>query len=381
MFYPSVYTHTIPWALHTKAIAKANPRDYTLIGNRLDFWIRSAQDGQTKGIPIGPDTSFLIAEVLLRAFDDELARKLPVLNGFRAIDDIELAFRTYSDAEYALNVIVGTLDMFELGLNPRKTKIVDLPHPIQETWSGELRKFSFRSSIGGQRHDLVHYFSRAFELAEQYPEETVLKYAIGRMRGVNVLPANWGVYQSLLFQCGSAEPGTLPLMFEELVRYTQLGHALALVTLGDLLNHQIVEQARVGHASEVAWALWGAVAFGVSLEKAAADAVVQMEDSFVALLALDAEHRGLIPSHLNPTAWATWMTADDLYGDQWLLAYEANVKGWLPAVGGVDHVASDPAFGYLKTHAVSFYDPALAAPVMPSATRPRFSGGTGVSLP
>jgi hypothetical protein len=41
-------------------------------------------------------------------------------------------------------------------------------------------------------------------------------------------------------------------------------------------------------------------------------------------------------------------SADALYDEHWLLAYEANVKGWLPSVSGTDHVAADPNFGFLK---------------------------------
>jgi len=41
-FYPSIYTHSIPWALHGKAFAKANLRNRTLRGNRFDKLLRDA---------------------------------------------------------------------------------------------------------------------------------------------------------------------------------------------------------------------------------------------------------------------------------------------------------------------------------------------------
>ena len=63
-FYGSVYSHSLHWALHTKRTAKRRQRDPSLLGNRLDTWIRNAQDGQTVGIPIGPDASLVLAELL-----------------------------------------------------------------------------------------------------------------------------------------------------------------------------------------------------------------------------------------------------------------------------------------------------------------------------
>jgi hypothetical protein len=52
------------------------------------------------------------------------------------------------------------------------------------------------------------------------------------------------------------------------------------------------------------------------------------------------------------------MTPGELYGSHWLLAYEANVKGWLPSGRSGDHVNNDSNFGQLKAAGVSFYDPA-----------------------
>jgi hypothetical protein len=71
-FYPSIYTHSIPWALHTKSVAKAKPNDYSLLGNVLDLAMRNGQDKQTIGIPIGPDTSLVIAEAILSSVDVQL---------------------------------------------------------------------------------------------------------------------------------------------------------------------------------------------------------------------------------------------------------------------------------------------------------------------
>ncbi len=73
-FYGGIYTHSIPWALHTKATAKAD-RSAALLGNRIDYWVRLGQDQQTVGIPIGPDTSLVLAELLMQRCDQELLTK------------------------------------------------------------------------------------------------------------------------------------------------------------------------------------------------------------------------------------------------------------------------------------------------------------------
>jgi len=55
------------------------------------------------------------------------------------------------------------------------------------------------------------------------------------------------------------------------------------------------------------------------------------------------------------------MNANGLYDEHWLLSYEANIKGWLPNAGGIDHVATDSNFGFLKENGVHFYDEHLAS--------------------
>src|SRR5262249_1499355 len=49
-FYPSIYTHSVPWALHNKTAARSDKK-FKLLGNRLDLWLRETQDKQTGGIP------------------------------------------------------------------------------------------------------------------------------------------------------------------------------------------------------------------------------------------------------------------------------------------------------------------------------------------
>ena len=97
-FFPTIYTHTIPWALHTKPVAKANKgkgkKSPQLLGNLLDIRCMSLQDGQTIGLPIGPDTSHILAELIRVAIDLELHSQLSSWPpGFRYVDDFFLFFQ------------------------------------------------------------------------------------------------------------------------------------------------------------------------------------------------------------------------------------------------------------------------------------------------
>lgn len=49
--YGSLYTHSIPWALHERDKAKED-RSNNLLGNQIDRIIRNTCSGQTNGIPL-----------------------------------------------------------------------------------------------------------------------------------------------------------------------------------------------------------------------------------------------------------------------------------------------------------------------------------------
>lgn len=89
--------------------AKAN-KSGALLGNTLDKLVRAAQDGQTIGIPIGPDTSLIVSELVMCAADQTLSESLPA-TGFRYVDDIELSFVTRAEAESALGSQIFRLEL------------------------------------------------------------------------------------------------------------------------------------------------------------------------------------------------------------------------------------------------------------------------------
>jgi Reverse transcriptase (RNA-dependent DNA polymerase) len=220
--YPSIYTHSIPWAIHTKAFSKKE-RNALHLGNRLDYWVRMAQDGQTIGIPIGPDTSLLLAELLLHRCDEALSSKLPDLRGHRFIDDYELGFRDRSSAEEAHDILQSCLDEYELALKTEKTEILNLPSPIEPIGFGALRTFSFRPSRGFESSDVQFFFDKMFDLHNTFPSEAYINYGIGRIRNQKHHPDNWTLIESLLLLCISSEPACIPYALELLAQKSNQG--------------------------------------------------------------------------------------------------------------------------------------------------------------
>lgn len=361
-FYHSIYTHSIPWALHKKTVAKAN-HAFTLLGNKLDFLVRQGQDGQTIGIPIGPDTSLVLAELIMHQCDNALLTKLPSIKGHRFIDDYELSFSTRTEAEEAFHLLEACLSDYELALNPKKTKVSELPLPLESVWSRELKKFQFQTTRRSQAADLEAFFSLAFEFHQSHIDEPVLQFAIARLRSVVVDDSNWELFQRLILLCVVPEPATLPYALEQIISRVNAGAVPLREEIQEVLNDLIEIHAPLRHSSEVANSLWGCLALKLTLQDKVVDLVSSCEDSCVALLALDCQSKGLLSKPLDTSLWETQMCTEGLYEEHWLLSYEANVKGWLPSTGDSDHVSADTNFGYLKANGVHFYKESLASPV------------------
>jgi hypothetical protein len=349
-FYPSIYTHSVPWALHTKVFAKAHMN--ATPGDRIDRALRNQQDGQTVGIPIGPDASLVIAEIILSAVDASLGPR----RGLRHVDDYELGFPTLAEAETAFNELQGLLAEYELNLNPRKTRIIEGPLPVEEEWVIELGRFPFRGTKPiAQLNDAIALFSRAAALAKDHPLSAVTRYAMTMAQRWTFANEGWWTFQGLLFNATTADPATLPVAIVLLERHLATGRTVNKTAARTMIEATIARHAPLTHGSEVAWALWMAIQFEVDLSPRSAQLVSAMEDDVVALLALDANTRGRFPANaLDITRWRGLVALPSaLHDDHWLLACEANRKGWLHCAA----VAGHAFFTVLERNNVSFYDP------------------------
>ncbi|HJT20030.1 MAG TPA: RNA-directed DNA polymerase [Nitrospira sp.] len=351
-FYPSVYTHSIPWALHGKRKAKEN-RSKGLLGNEIDELMRNCQDGQTNGIPVGPDTSLVLAEILLNQVDQNLSHRK--LHGLRYIDDYELVFDSEADALAALSKLEESLLEFELHLNPSKTRVFPLPQRLEDSWVAEIKNMELSPDSRRIKGQLIRFFDRAFELARSFPTENVLKYAAGRIGKMRLWRTQQELVEDLLVQCARVEAGALPAVFASILRTTKRSSRRTRL-LRDMLHNIITEHAPQRHSSEVAWSLWACISQKLQLPSKLVRHVLRMEDSVCTLLLLHARSLGLLDKRIDLNELRAVSGTEELYGNRWLLAYEGNIKGWLPASPKRDHVADDHNFGLLKKAEVSFYD-------------------------
>lgn len=355
-FFPTIYTHSVPWAVHSKSKAKKN-RGLTAkwYGNFLDLDLRQCQDGQTIGIPIGPDTSHIIAEAVATAVDVEFHKHFkgwPA--GFRYVDDYFLFFETAKEAERALAALIRSLREFELQINFEKTKTCPVIEITEDFWTHKLRAFDIAPK--GRRHasDLHHFFELAKDLAKENSDESVMLYALKRVSATIVRKECWDAFEAHLCHVAMAYPNTLQTVARILASYARVGYPLSKERLSRTINAVIEDHAPVGHHSEVAWSLWMAKELHLKVTAKNIDSVAEMNSSVCALLLMDMDASGQLPKAPPTVFWRSHQTTDALWGELWLLSYEAGVRGW--AGFNSTHVAADPHFSVMMNAGVRFYD-------------------------
>ena len=358
-FYPSIYTHAIEWALSSKAAAKARisgKRPPRTIGAEIDALVQACQNGQTRGIPIGPASSVLLGEIILAQVDLNLTAQ-GIRTGFRAVDDYELLFDDRSGAERALTALEDALAEFELELNPQKTEIVALPQELENPGIQELRGFRIRGhNRSSERSDLLQFFTRAFARQREFPDKSILRYAVAALVNRAVHSANAVLAQSLVLQAVMAEPGVWPFAVRLVSELHKLHVTLPLNPIGQTIFGIISKCAPVKHSSEVAWSLWAALIFEIVLPENAANAVLKMMDDCCAIMLFHMAKRNLCETEPDATPFADLMDAESLRGPHWLISYELAVRDWVKPHSGADHISLDSFFTFLRENNVRFYD-------------------------
>lgn len=368
-FYPSIYTHTIPWALVGKENAKLvwkklhsdqGVKDDYNIGNQLDRLVENCQDKQTHGIPVGPDVSFVIAETILSRIDANIKATGCEFSGCRYYDDYYLYFDTEEDAQRTLKVMIDEFKSFGLEVNLSKVVINHMPVSVMEEFATRLSPFEFTKTAGLRAVRL--YFEVLWALVKERPNaaNTIFRYGLSvlasNLRSLDFGDSDRRIIAILLFKTAVMAPAVIPDVLE------------VLSGIDDALDAEVISRAAMAilkrhvsmkHHLEVLWTLWMCKKFSVILESGNIVEILGMNNPLCTLMALDYMH-SVKTELLDDSEIARLIAAIEgsmsevsLYDENWILLYEGTVKGWLKCE---ELVNSDSFFKKLSESNISFYD-------------------------
>ncbi|MBZ0106192.1 MAG: RNA-directed DNA polymerase [Sulfuricella denitrificans] len=346
--FPSIYTHVIPWALHSKDDAKKSSSITKLAGNLLDKCTQNTRDRQTNGLLIGPHASNIISEVVLTCIDTELQA-----SGYekvvRHVDDYRYFADTFDEAELFVKTLGMNLRAYEMSLNEKKTRILALPRPSDENWRLVLNRFLFPKDEELRFSVIRSFLDLALECAQSAGKSTPLNYAIKTIAGNDeprkLNPRAKRMYTQEAMNLALAYPYLAPLL-DEFV-FDKYWHEGLKERIADFATSLVSLGVRKLYPDTIAHALYFALKHDLTLHLKDDELIeiVALDDCIANVLLLEyakKRKRPKVKSSITKRA-KNLMAGDSREKDKhWLLIYqiwtkkelEGNGQGFLAKLKG-----------------------------------------------
>jgi hypothetical protein len=365
-FYPSIYTHSVAWAIDTKEKSKDPKLRKGLVGDKLDRKIRLMQDDQTIGIPIGPYCSQIISELISCKIDKGLKETVKYLIGHRFIDDRKLYFDDYNDAELCYNALLSQLSYYELEPNTSKTIIKKLPIPINPNWIIDIQNFNFRSVNPEpetsfktrkktiQETDLINFFSIVFNLGLEFPNDYIFKYSIKVIKKIEIVDENIDLFESLIYKSLLTESSIIIDIVDLLIHYKE---KINIDKLSILLHQFIDLHSNKGHDFELIWALFISRIFKIKIRSSSLMWVDRYSNSFLKYIIQDLFSCSMIEGKFSIDILYKNLSSEDLLNEDWFYTYHAYYHEFSDCDFSSINEPEYQLFKRLKANKIEFYDP------------------------
>lgn len=316
--FPSIYTHSIPWALVGKRVAKHNRTKGWV--NDLDHFIQNTKHGETHGILIGPHASNLISEIILCAIDNSLVDK--GWDYTRCVDDYTCYVRSEQDARQFLIDLQTELREFDLSLNHKKTKVNVLPLAATEQWVRRINSVSALTSYGKVDYKNCRaYIDYAIEISKNEGENSaVINYAIKSLNGLELTPNAKKYMQKAVFHLCLIYPYLIPLLNKCVFSFCN-------TSAEDIkeISHKLYDMCINCRTFEAgSYALYFAVKYDFKLLEVKAEDVINSKDCILMLLAY--KYFEFIKDKVSCRKlkdYAKQLSSDvDDFNQNWLFTYE-----------------------------------------------------------
>ncbi len=370
-FFYTAYTHSIPWAV----VGKEKVKDWLRLpwnksplakhwSNSIDRSLQLCQSRETFGLPVGPDTSRVIAEVLMSGVegDQEYLALTDNRTALRLIDDFVIGFDNRDDAIRTLRALRKALWKFNLQLNEEKTGVFQSSEILRERWKLEFDlKIPEAENAKDEREQVDHLINLTLHLCAEYKTDTPAIFACERFQYLLRFDENFGVLVDAAMRFARDYPActehAVLFLIESRLRCRKLGFD---GKIEDWVKHEILKGIESDKDHEMAWFLYLVGAFRFELQQSDLGSISTVPNPIVfSLLGLLREHK-LLKAPLSSWKWrATIRDKEYLAGEYWLPLYESVLRGWTKDKKLIAEVASSRLMSELRKNNISFLDDTL----------------------
>lgn len=359
-FYPTIYTHSIPWAAYGKERVKSALKTYEgTFADRLDLLVRSCNRNQTVGVPIGPETSRILAEIISSRIDFDFSTQLGELPGEvvdRLQDDWTVGAATLESSEKILSVISSCYREYGLEINGSKTSISHILASDTESWKSEISAFLSHRRGGMYGTRLEEFLALCLRLQLEYPSAPVLNYALSIVEGRRFVLKDIEVLESFLLKAAAVAPISMDRVCRIILNIEHTSGGLSKDRLSKRFTSLAERHFENGALFEVIWLLYTLRGLKKPIRSSRIMKHAEnIQSSAIRLLLLDMTSKEMCVTPAPAAKWENEICEQRILSDwSWLFAYEGIRKGWLSDKHGV---MLHPFFKAMNDRNVVFYDP------------------------
>lgn len=368
-FFYTIYTHSIPWAIHGKeqvktqffksgaAAKKKIMADWT---NAIDSGVQACQSRETFGLPVGPDTSRIIAELILSGVeqDPDFASMITGRPSYRLVDDYIIGFKKHEDAQAAERALRRALWRYNLQLNETKTGVFSTSLLVRERWRLELGAMSIScANEQSQAIDLHRMVDQAYHLCRESENSAPASWVIHTISRTPILPGNWPIALDAVLRMARDFPAAMNRACVFLINNQPALQSAALLKRISLWTKQSLQNhAARENDYETGWLLLTSAAYGfkVTQEEIGNPSQIPSPIIFTIIGLLNEKKLTTIP--LSTWKWRQIFPAEGIYGRNWLPLYEAVRRKWTTDKTIASLVNSDQFFQKMLQDQVTFLD-------------------------
>lgn len=333
-YYPSIYTHTIDWALNSgrrRHYLEEKKRKY--LGVALDIDVRRSQGNLTNGIVIGPVTSRIISEIITSHFDQIIESKFNDITGIRFVDDYHLFLSSREEIESVQTVLQKVLAGFKLKFNEAKISIDTLPEIYSDYWTSffDNKQQLIKGEIADKK-EVVRRFSKAFELIKNDPKNPSLRYFFRVLEDKEIIKLLdlsqllELVHHSLKIDPRSISRACIALLEGELIN----------VEIHDELEHfepTLIKCSNLGYSFEVLWMLFLFLHAGRAIPEKAIDNIISNCNIVCVAYLFKCWEHNLVSNdridHIKRLLRVKVREYENIWRSPlWLVVYEDKRQGW-----------------------------------------------------
>lgn len=369
-FFHTIYSHSLPWAVlgkqHVKDVRETGDKKARATldqhwSSQLDLAIQRGNSRETFGIPVGPDTSRMIAEILLSGIhaDPTLGTILKDRDGYRLVDDFFIGFDDEGSARQCLDSLRRALWEFNLHLNEAKTRIAPASAFFDGGWRHEIETFPIpaRSAIK-QREAVQRLMEITLHHCNVRGDSLPASFFCGRLTSLKTIALpNFPFIRDCLLRIARDFTICLKSVIKFVTQYRALlSDAKSKAELRKWCGQILSAHTPRGHDLEIASTLAICGVLGLAVDQdfiASANRIVSpVVLAMLGLLGAD----GLLKE-----PWDDWKTLPSGAGSitdgrYWLPHYEAVFRGWTKDTKLISEITGDKLFGPLLAAQVTFLD-------------------------